>query len=129
MSSRIGRALVDGRWFLLVLFLSALSCGEYGMAVPKNPGSVAVLVTDESGKSIADVSVTVSAVNSSGGTYYVGRRTGADGRVTIPSIPAGQREVRITPPAAYAEGADPLSRQVEVIKGRTVSVVFRLRRL
>lgn len=129
MSIRAGLALLNGLWLLFVLSLSAVSCGEEGMAAPKDPGSVAFLVTDESGIPIADVSVQVSAVNSSGGTYYVGMRTGADGRATISSIPAGQREARVTPPATFAEGVDPLSRQVEVIKGRTVSVLFRLRRL
>ena len=113
---------------VLVAALSALSC-ESGLAAPKNPGSVEALVTDESLAPISGVMVQVSGVNSSGGTYYVGKYTGSNGRTTIPGIPAGQRLVIVTAPAQFAEGPDPLTRQVEVIRDQKVSVAFRLRRL
>lgn len=123
-----------GNWFaracLNFLFcLSALSCDEAGMPLPKNPGSVAFHVTDESGAAIPDVSVLVSLENRLGVTLSaVGRRTGSDGRVTISGIPAGQQEARVTPPAAFTEGPDPLSRLINVVEGQTVNVSVRLRR-
>ena len=114
----------------LVLAISGfalLSC-ESGLLAPTDPGAVQVLVTEESGTPIGDVGVRVSAVNRSGGTHYVGAKTRSDGRITISGIPAGQRVVEVTPPREYMAGTDPLSREVEVVKGRTISVTFRLRR-
>ena len=109
----------------LVVCAGCDGCGNYGPeTIPKDPGTVAVTVVDQSGAGMRDVWVYVHDIpNSVGSTFSRGRATNAAGIAEILAIPAGQRRVEVKPPLGYA-ALEMVA--VDVIKGQTVSVAFRL---
>ncbi|MGZ8471379.1 MAG: carboxypeptidase-like regulatory domain-containing protein [Gemmatirosa sp.] len=110
----------------LVLLVAA--CGEAGLPLPRDPGTVQVRVRDEQAAPVPGANVRIQMPNNSGGLFEVGSTTRADGTWTVSAVPAGRRRVTVTPPTGYAQGAEPLVRVVEVIADRTVQVDFVLRR-
>jgi hypothetical protein len=94
----------------------------------KDPGTVVVRVVDASGAPVANVWVYIELPNSVGSTFWEGSPTRADGTVTHYVIPAGRRTVEIrTPPDGFTVVNGP-RQEVDVVKDRTVSVVFTLQR-
>lgn len=100
-------------------------CGNYGPeTIPKDPGTVVVTVVDQSGAGMRDVWVYVHDIpNSVGSTFSRGRATNAAGIAEIIGVPAGRRRVEVKPPLGYR--ALEIA-AVDVVKGQTVSVAFRL---
>jgi hypothetical protein len=93
-----------------------------------DPGTVVVQVRDQSGAPVPNVWVYVELPNDVGSVFLEGKPTQADGTVTHYYIPAGRRPVEIKPPAGYeAEGERRL--EVDVVKGRSVTTQFTLRRM
>ena len=109
----------------LVVCVGCDGCGNFGPGtIPKDPGTVVAVVVDQSGAALRDVMVYVHDIpNSIGSTYSVGRATNAAGAAELHGVPAGLRRVEVKPPAGYA----PVEIvPVDVIKGQSVSVPFRL---
>ena len=90
-------------------------------------GSAQVLVTDEAGTAVGGAPVQISALNSSGGTYYISTQTRADGKIEF-GVPAGDHTVVVTPPVGFSMGPDPMTRTVTVAANQTTSVTIRLHR-
>ena len=114
-----------------VLMLALIVCVACDLAgpetVPKDPGDVFAVVTDQSGSPLRDAWVYVRDIpNSVGSTYSVGSPTNADGTIRIRAIPAGTRRVEVKPLAGYS-GAE-LIKTVQVVKGASVTVAFVLTR-
>ena len=109
----------------LVVCAGCDGCGNYGPgSIPKDPGTVVATVVDESGAALRDVWVYVHDIpNSVGSTFSRGRATDAAGNATLIGIPAGPRRVEVKPPGGYT-AVEIVS--VDVIKGQSVSVPFRL---
>jgi hypothetical protein len=109
----------------LVVCAGCDGCGRYGPdTVPKDPGTVVAIVVDQSGAGLRDVWVYVHDIpNSVGSTFSRGRATDAAGAAEIIAIPAGRRRVEVKAPAGYAA---PDIVAVDVVKGQSVSVAFRL---
>jgi len=100
-------------------------CGTYGPdTIPKDPGTVVVRITDQSGAPIGSVWVYVHDIpNSVGSTFSRGRATNAAGVAEITSIPAGRRRVEVKPPNGYAVQEIVT---VDVVKGESITVPFVL---
>ena len=109
----------------LVVCAGCDGCANYGPgSIPKDPGTVVGIVVDQSGVALRDVWVYVHDIpNSTGGTFSRGRATDAAGAAEFIGIPAGPRRVEVKPPGGYA--AVEIA-TVDVIKGQSVSVPFRL---
>jgi len=115
--------------FLIAVAESMLACvrNPESTCVPQNPGSVVVRVQDQSAVPVANVRAEVGGIpNCVGSVYSVGRTTGGDGTTQLDGIDAGVRRVSITLPQGYAAGPDGVSRDVEVIRNRSVNVVFTI---
>lgn len=108
--------------------LLAAACEESSFAVPRDPGTVAVTVVDDTQLPVVGAEVSVSATNERGGTYYIGTRTRTDGTTTVSGISAGLQTVEVTPPATHVAGADSLKKPVQVVRGATTSVRFTVKR-
>jgi hypothetical protein len=100
-------------------------CERYSPdTVPKDPGTVVAMVMDQSGAGLRDVWVYVHDIpNSVGSTFSRGRATDAAGVAEIIGIPAGRRRVEVKAPEGYA-ALEIVS--VDIVKGQSVSVPFRL---
>src|SRR5687767_7235567 len=109
----------------LVVCAGCDGCGNYGPdTIPKDPGTVVAIVVDQSGAGLRDVWVYVHDIpNSIGSTFSRGRATNAAGAAELVGIPAGPRRVEVKPPVGYA-AVEIVT--VDVIKGQSVSVPFRL---
>ena len=109
----------------LVVCAGCDGCGRYGPeTIPMDPGTVVAAVLDQSGAGLPDVWVYVHDIpNSVGSTFSRGRATNAAGIAMLIGIPAGPRRVEVKPPAGYA-AVEIVT--VDVIKGQSVSVPFRL---
>jgi hypothetical protein len=118
----------------LVLAITVVCAGcanplnpEAGMAVPKDSGTVVARLSDQDGAPLRDVLVLVRDIpNALGSFYSVGQGTDAKGVMTIHGIPAGRRRVEVTLPAGYTAGPDGVVKEVDVVKGASVTVFFRL---
>lgn len=115
-------------WIVAVALIGCVACDLAGPeTVPKDPGTVVAIVTDESGAAMRDVWVYVHDIpNHVGTTYTVGVPTNGSGVAKIDAIPAGQRRVDVKPPAGYAA---PDAVSVDVVKSAAVTVRFRLTRM
>ena len=112
-----------------LIAIAAISGCEAGLATPTNPGTIVVRVTDQGGAPMAGVQVTVSDIPNKVGSFYsVSQWTGADGTATIASVDAGLRRVTIDVPTGYGPDPQGTARQVEVIKGESVTVACRITR-
>lgn len=119
------------RYLMALLLLAAAGCvsplnPEAGMALPKDPGRLDVQVHDQEARPVQGVWIYVEMPNNVGSTFQEGTPTRADGTATFYAVPAGTRRVDVTLPAGYSAGPDGLTRQVDVQKGKTVSVRFGL---
>jgi hypothetical protein len=118
------------RWGLLALVTASGSgCAnplnpEAGLAAPRDPGTILVLVREESGGAVQSVQVFVEIPNAVGVLFKIGQTTGADGRVEFKGVPAGRRRVELFPPVALT--ATNLIRDVDVVEGRTIKVEYVL---
>jgi hypothetical protein len=83
-----------------------------------------VQVHDQDERPIEGVWIYVEMPNNVGSTFQEGTPTRVDGTATFYAVPAGTRRVDVKLPAGYSVGADGLTRQVDVQKGKTVSVQF-----
>lgn len=119
---RAGTALV------VVAALGTAACEEAFLARPRDPGTVSVTVTDDAQQAVANADVSVSAINNSGGTYYIGTKTRSDGRTVVSGVSAGTQTVQVTPPSSHVAGTDSLKKAIQVVKDQTVDVRFVLRR-
>ena len=100
---------------------------EAGLPVPKDPGTVVARVSDQNGAPLRDVQVQVHDIPNAIGTFYsVGQWTDASGVTTIRAIPAGHRRVEVTPPTGFTAGPDGAVKEVDVMKGASVTVAFGL---
>jgi hypothetical protein len=117
------------RCCLAVSLLAIAGCGELLLEPPnrKDPGTVIVHVRDTSGAAVAGAWVYIELPNSIGSTFWEGTATNGQGNVTHRVIPAGRRMLEVKPPASFA--ADEPRQEVEVIKDRTVTAQFTLRRV
>ena len=124
--------LSTGRRLVLAIAVASAGCAnplnpEAGYAVPKDPGTVVARVSDQDGAPLRDVRVQVHDIpNDVGSVYSVGQWTDAGGVTTIRSIPAGHRRVEVTPPTGFAAGPDGAVKEVDVVKGASVTVAFGL---
>ena len=92
----------------------------------RDPGTVVVTVRDTAGAPISGVWVYIELPNSVGSTFWEGTATNSDGKVTHRVIPAGRRMLEVRPPAGFT--ADTPKQEVEVVKDRTTTADFTLRR-
>jgi hypothetical protein len=100
-----------------------------GHWVPKDPGTVVVFVSDRSGAPVAGISVTVDDIpNDVGSTFGMSETTTGDGTAKFEFIPAGLRHVTVDPAGATVIDGE-ARRAVDVVKGATVRVSFRVARL
>lgn len=95
---------------------------------PKDPGQVIVQVRDQSTAPVRDAYVTVEMPNNVGSFFKEGAWTGADGIVRFFAVPAGRRPVEVKPPSGLSAGGEVLLREIDVVKGESVTVEFRLHR-
>lgn len=120
------------RRLALALAMTCAGCAnplnpESGLALPKDPGTVIVGVSDAAGAPLSGVRVQVHDIPNNVGSFYsVGVTTDATGSRSIHGIPAGIRRVEVTPPAGFTAGPDGATRSVEVVKDRSVTVAFTL---
>lgn len=116
--------------YVLAVALSASACANPlapDSARLKDPGTLVVQVRDTAMAPIEGVWVYVELPNDVGSTFWEGTPTRDDGKVTFHYIPAGSRTIEVRPPAGYvADGA--AKREVQVVKGKTASAHFTLRR-
>lgn len=113
---------------LLASALAATACGEGALPLPKDPGTVRVIVRDERDAPVASAAISIVVPNSVGSFYTISTTTRSDGTSTLAGIPAGTRTVAVTPPPGYVASDAPLSQAVRVVRGETVEVRFALRR-
>ncbi len=116
--------------YVLAAALSASACiNPLGpdRARLKDPGTVVVTVRDETDEAVRGVWVYVELPNDVGSFFWEGTATDADGRVTFSYVPAGVRTVEVKPPAGYA-AVGAAKRELTVLKGRTATALFTLRR-
>ena len=116
--------------YVLAAALSASACVnplEPDRVRLKDPGTVVVTVRDEAGEAVRGVWVYVELPNDIGSVFWEGIPTDADGRVTFMYVPAGVRMVEVKPPAGYA-AVGAAKRELTVLKGRTATAQFTLRR-
>jgi hypothetical protein len=93
----------------------------------RDPGTLVIRVRDVAGAPIAEVWAYVELPNNVGGFFWEGTPTRADGTATFYYVPAGRRTVEVRPPAGYSvEG--PAKENVDMVKGKTVTAQFTLRR-
>ena len=123
---------MEGNWrvYLLVALVASAAC--FNPLTPENesrkdPGTVIVDVRDQSGAPIAGVWAYVELPNSVGSFFMEGSPTRADGTVRFQYIPAGRRLVEVKLPPGYSIDGE-ARRDVDVIKGQTVTTQFTLRR-
>ena len=115
---------------LAVTLLAAAGCENFiGPANNnrKDPGTVIVQVRDTAGAPVTNVWVYIELPNSVGSTFWEGTPTSSDGQVTHRYIPAGRRMLEVKPPAGFT--ADAPKHEVDVVKDKTVTTQFTLRRL
>jgi hypothetical protein len=115
----------------MLVWLSALTTAcnpEFGMAAPKNPGTIVATVLNDAGVPLPDVLVEVEVPNAVGGIFRIGTRTTPSGVATLGGVPEGTRPVSVTPPAGYAIDAAQRVQMADVRRNRTVSVTFVLKR-
>ena len=116
----------------LAIVVSTSACSvnpEAGSCVPNNPGSVIARVQDQTGAPVASVRVEVGGIPNCVGSFYsVAQTTGRDGVTEIAAIDAGVRHVSITLPQGYDAGPEGVSRDIEVIRNRSVDVAFTILR-
>ena len=117
------------RRYLAVPLLAIAGCGELPLEPPnrKDPGTVIVQVRDTSGAAVAGAWVYIELPNSVGSTFWEGTATNGEGNVTHRIIPAGRRMLEVKPPAGFT--ADAPKHEVDVVKDKTVTTQFTLRRL
>jgi hypothetical protein len=123
---------MEGHWRLSVLAAVIASAACFNPLSPENesrkdPGTVVAEVRDPSGAPIAGVWVYVELPNSIGSFFMEGSPTRADGKVRFQYIPAGRRPVEVKLPPGYSVEGE-RRRDVDVIKGQTVTTQFTLRR-
>lgn len=94
----------------------------------KDPGTLIVHVRDQSGAPVVNAWVYVELPNNIGSFFKEGTPTRGDGRATFCYVPAGRRPVEVKPPAGYGAAGE-LTREVDVVKGKSVTTQFTLRRL
>ena len=94
--------------------------------LPKDPGTVTVVVQDNAGAPVANVHIEITEPNNIGSFFRVGADTDAAGMRTFQGVPAGQRPVEITLPSGYMPGAEGLIQTANVIKNMTTTVTFSL---
>ncbi|HEX6974436.1 MAG TPA: carboxypeptidase-like regulatory domain-containing protein [Vicinamibacterales bacterium] len=121
------------KWLLPLLVLVACGCGGYnpeaGMSLPKDPGSLIVQVLDQDERPVSGVWVYVEMPNNIGSTFQEGTPTRADGTAMFYAVPSGTRRVEIRPvPAGFSAGPDGVMKNVDVLKGQTVTTRFVLHR-
>jgi hypothetical protein len=114
---------------LALMLLMAAGCvsplnPEAGMPLPRDPGDLVVHIQDQDGRPIEGVWIYVEMPNNIGSTFQEGTPTRADGNATFYAVPAGTRRVDVKLPAGFSAGADGVTRQVDVLKGRTVTIQF-----
>ena len=98
---------------------------EFGMALPTDPGTIAVRVVNQSGAPAAGVSVVVDDIPNKVGSFYSrGQRTDSDGIAVFGGVDAGIRRVTLPEFVRFANDPD-WSREVTVIKHATVTVEFQ----
>jgi hypothetical protein len=115
----------------MLVWLSVLTAAcnpEFGMASPKNPGTIAATVLNDAAAPLRDVHVQVEVPNAVGGVFSIGTRTTASGVATLAGVPEGPRPVTVTPPAGYSIDAAQRVQMADVKRNRTVSVTFVLKR-
>src|SRR5688572_16505874 len=111
---------------LVVLSALTAACNpEFGMASPKNPGTIAATVLNDAAAPLRDVRVEVEVPNAVGS---IATHTTASGVATLHGVPEGTRPVSVTPPAGCAIDASQREQMVDVRRNRTVSVTFVLKR-
>lgn len=113
---------------MLLTALTAACNLEFGMAAPKNPGTIVATVLNDAAVPLPDVLVEVEVPNAVGGIFSIGTRTTASGVATLHGVPEGTRPVSVTPPAGHAIDAAQREQMVDVRHNRTVSVTFVLKR-
>ena len=124
--------LSTGRSLVLAIAVAGAGCAnplnpEAGYAVPKDPGTVVARVSDQDGAPLRDVKIQVHDIpNAVGSVYSVGQWTDASGVTTIRAIPAGHRRVEVTPPTGFTAAPDGAVKEVDVVKGASVTVSFAL---
>lgn len=92
----------------------------------KDPGTVIVQVRETGGAAVPNAWVYIELPNSVGSTFWEGTPTRSDGTVTHRYIPAGRRMLEVKPPAGFL--ADTPKQEIDVVKDRTVTAQFTLRR-
>jgi hypothetical protein len=124
--------LSSGRCLVLAIAVAGAGCAnplspEAGYSVPKDPGTVVARVSDQDGAPMRDVKVLVHDIPNDVGSFYsVGQWTDASGVTTIRSIPAGHRRVEVSPPTGFTAAPDGAVKEVDVVKGASVTVAFVL---
>lgn len=115
----------------IAVIIAATACeNPFQPGLPDNrrdPGTVVVSVRDTAGNPVVDAWVYIELPNSIGSTFWEGTATKSDGTVTHRYIPAGRRTLEVKPPAGYA--TDVPKQEIDVIKDRTTTAQFTLRRL
>ena len=96
------------------------------MAVPTDPGTIAVRVINRTGAPVAGVAVLVEDIPNKVGSFYSrGQHTNSNGTAVFAGVDAGIR--RVTHPDFIRFANDPdWSREVIVIEQATVTVECRL---
>lgn len=79
-------------------------------------GTITGVVTDHDGQPLADARIVMDQIPAV--------RSDADGRFTLPSVPAGTRQIEV-----FAIGAVPVLEIADVAPGKTSTVAVRLRRV
>ena len=119
------------RCVAVLVLIAAAGCENLlGPGVPDNrrdPGTVVVEVRDTAGAPVANAWVYIELPNSVGSTFWEGSPTNAEGRMTHRVIPAGRRMLEVRPPAGFL--ADTPKQEIDVVKDRTATATFTLRRL
>jgi hypothetical protein len=123
------------RVILLPLLLAAFSLAgcagnpfspESGMALPTDPGTIAVRVRTPAGVPVSGVSVLVTDIPNKVGSFYSrGQRTDSSGIAVFAGIDAGIRRVTLPDLMRFPNDPD-WSREVTVIEDASVTVEFRI---
>ncbi|HTK78771.1 MAG TPA: carboxypeptidase-like regulatory domain-containing protein [Gemmataceae bacterium] len=110
-----------------VIALASCNSAEGGPdTLPKNPGTVVVVVRDTAGSPVPNVRIEITEPSNIGGFFGVAAWTDTNGKRSFPGIPAGERPVAITLPAGYGAGPEGLTQTVTVRTILSVTVTFTL---
>jgi hypothetical protein len=98
------------------------------MPVPRDPGRIIVRVLDQVGAPVQNAYACIEQPSAVGNQFKTCSWTGRDGMTLPHTVASGRRPVDVTLPAGFSAGPEGLIREVDLVKDRTLTVDFNVRR-